>query len=64
MRYYGIDMDEHEIAQLAGTSASGGTESGAMVDAVTRVASKVGLRKGSAVIDAVVDHRDTFSGSL
>ena len=49
MRYYGIDMDEHEIAQLAGTSASGGTESGAMVDAVTRVASKVGLRKEEIV---------------
>lgn len=49
LRYYGIDMDEHEIAQLAGTSATGGTESGAMVDAVTRVGNKVGLRKEDIV---------------
>jgi len=49
LRYYGIDMDEHEIAQLAGTSASGGTESSAMVDAVTRVGNKVGLRKEDIV---------------
>lgn len=52
LRYYGIEMDEHEIAQLAGTSATGGTESGAMVDAVTRVGNKVGLRKEDIVRSA------------
>ena len=52
LRYYGIEMDEHEIAQLAGTSAKGGTDSGAMVDAVTRVGNKVGLRKEDIVRSA------------
>ncbi len=52
LRYYGLEMDEHEIAQLAGTSATGGTESGAMVDAVTRVGNKVGLRKEDIVRSA------------
>jgi hypothetical protein len=52
LRYYGIEMDEHEIAQLAGTSATGGTESGAMVEAVTRVGNKVGLRREDIVRSA------------
>ena len=49
LRYYGLDVDEHEIAQLAGTSAQGGTEAGAMVAAVTKVGNKMGLKKEDVI---------------
>ena len=43
LRYYGNQIDEHEIAQQAGTQASGGTGIEAMKQAVTAVGEKNGL---------------------
>ena len=43
LRYYGSDVDEHEIAQQAGTSAEGGTSVSAMKDVVRSVGAKNGL---------------------
>lgn len=37
LRYYGVDVDEHEIAQAAGTTAEGGTSTRGMKDAVASV---------------------------
>ncbi len=43
LRYYGNQIDEHEIAQQAGTSAEGGTSVAAMKDVVSAVGAKNGL---------------------
>ena len=43
LRYYGNTIDEHEIAQMAGTSARGGTEVSALKRAVTAIGAKNGL---------------------
>ena len=37
LRYYGLEIDEHELAQMAGTTADGGTGTGAMIDAVAKI---------------------------
>ena len=37
LRYYGVEIDEHEIAQAAGTSAEGGTDVEAMRSAVQAI---------------------------
>lgn len=43
LRYYGNQIDEHEIAQQAGTTAEGGTSVSAMKSVVTAVGEKNGL---------------------
>lgn len=43
LRYYGNHIDEHEIAQQAGTTAEGGTSVSAMRAVVTTVGEKNGL---------------------
>ena len=43
LRYYGNQIDEHEIAQQAGTEAQGGTSVAAMKQTVTVVGEKNGL---------------------
>ena len=43
LRYYGNQIDEHEIAQQAGTRAQGGTSVAAMKETVTVVGEKNGL---------------------
>lgn len=43
MRYYGHKVDEHEIAQLAGTEARGGTSTHRMVETVRLMGSKYHL---------------------
>ena len=43
LRYYGNQIDEHEIAQQAGTQAQGGTSISAMKQTVTVVGEKNGL---------------------
>lgn len=40
LRYYGIEIDEHEIAQEAGTTARGGTSIAEMIETVRIVGSK------------------------
>ena len=43
LRYYGFNIDEHEIAQSAGTTAHGGTSMSDMVETVRTVGSKCHL---------------------
>ncbi len=43
LRYYGFPVDEHEIAQIAGTTAQGGTSTLAMRETVRKAASKYRL---------------------
>ncbi|MCR5413275.1 MAG: C39 family peptidase [Kiritimatiellae bacterium] len=43
LRYYGHPVDEHEIAQIAGTTAQGGTSTDAMRETVRKAASKYRL---------------------
>lgn len=43
LRYYGYPVDEHEIAQIAGTTAQGGTSTDAMRDTVRKAAAKYRL---------------------
>ena len=49
LRYFGQDVDEHEIAQLAGTSASGGTSTKSMISAVETIGKKCKLGKREIV---------------
>ena len=43
LRYYGVNVDEHEIAQAAGTSAEEGTSTKGMKDSVTAVGKRYKL---------------------
>ncbi len=43
LRYYGVDVDEHEIAQAAGSSAEGGTSTRGMKDSVQAIGRKYKL---------------------
>ena len=49
LRYFGQSVDEHEIAQLAGTSASGGTSTKSMISAVETIGKKCKLGKREIV---------------
>ena len=49
LRYYGNTVDEHEIAQQAGTTAEGGTSVSAMKEVVKTVGQKHGLGFQSVV---------------
>jgi len=52
-RYYGLDVDQHAMAQLSGSSASGGTSPDAMVEALQDAAGrlKVHVRTHAAIED-------------
>lgn len=43
LRYYGVDVDEHEVAQAAGTTAEGGTDILSMKNAVEAIGKKYRL---------------------
>ena len=43
LRYYGLDIDEHEIGMAAGTSAEGGTSSKQMHDSIVAVGKRYKL---------------------
>ena len=43
LRYYGNDIDEHQIAQMAGSSADGGTDVGKMITAIEAIGKKCRL---------------------
>ena len=45
LRYFGQSIDEHELAQIAGTSAEGGTSTKAMISAVETIGRKCRLGK-------------------
>jgi Peptidase_C39 like family len=44
MRYYGAEVDQHEMAQMADSSADGGTSPTKMTEALDRIDSKFKLR--------------------
>lgn len=44
MRYYGAEVDQHEMAQMADASSSGGTNPEKMTEALDRIDSKFKLR--------------------
>ncbi len=44
MRYYGADVDANELAQIANTSASGGTSLTAMTESLKKVAARLRVR--------------------
>jgi hypothetical protein len=43
LRYYGKEVDEHEIAQMANTTAGGGTSPQAMITALRRISDELKL---------------------
>ena len=43
LRYYGLDVDQHQIAQLAETSARGGTSIEGITDAITAIGKSYAL---------------------
>jgi len=43
LRYYGRDFDQHQVAQIAGSTAQGGTRSTDLVDAISRIAGTMQL---------------------
>lgn len=49
LRYYGLDVDQHQIAQIANTAAEGGTSIQGMVDAVSNVAREFQLDRRDIV---------------
>ena len=49
LRYFGQDIDEHEIAQMAGTHAQGGTSTKAMISAVETIGRRCRLGKREVV---------------
>ena len=49
LRYYGNDVSEHEIAQMAESSGIGGTEISAMIASVETIGRKCGLGKVEVV---------------
>ena len=57
LRYYGSDIDEHQIAQMAGTSAQGGTSVAEMIRAVKAVGlqCKLAFQSIVSMTDSVKD---------
>jgi len=53
LRYYGLDIDQHQIAQIANTAAEGGTSIQGMLEAISTVGRKFQL-----------DRRDLVSASF
>lgn len=44
MRFYGMDVDQHELAQLASSSAEGGTDPRSMLESLRRIGVKIGCK--------------------
>jgi hypothetical protein len=49
MRYYGVRVDEHELAQLANTSAEKGTSNEAMFEALQKLCNRLRVKTRSVV---------------
>ncbi len=49
LRYYGLDVDQHQIAQIANTAAVGGTSIDGMITAITSVGRQFQLDKKDLV---------------
>jgi len=57
LRYYGFTIDEHELAQMAGTRAKGGTSMGEMIDTAKAIGSRCRLGY-QEVVHTVGDFKD------
>jgi hypothetical protein len=44
MRYYGVNVDQHELAQIADTDVSLGTSAGAMLSSLRRLTERLGIK--------------------
>ncbi|MCX7868524.1 MAG: C39 family peptidase [Terrimicrobiaceae bacterium] len=44
MRYFGADVDQHELAQIANTETEGGTSPNAMVEALKKLTMRLGVK--------------------
>lgn len=49
MRYFGAEVDQHELAQIANSDASKGTSPDAMFDSLKRLTSRFGIKSRSLV---------------
>ena len=68
LRYYGHDVDEHEVAQIAGTTSEGGTSDREMTRTVQDMGSRYRLGYGEIVslsdsLEAVDDDIDAYNKS-
>ncbi|MBM4156708.1 MAG: hypothetical protein FJ221_17025 [Lentisphaerae bacterium] len=64
-RFYGREFDQHDAAQLAGTSAEGGTTSGRLVEALRTMAGLMKMRcTGRTDMDETTSflHKDRHAG--
>ena len=57
LRYYGFDIDQHEIAQIAGTTSSGGTSVEGTSEVIRAVCAKCRL-SCTSIVSMVSDFRD------
>lgn len=55
LRYYGLEMDEHELAQMAGTTAKGGTSSDSILAALEALSAK-----GRFAVREIVSFNDSM----
>ena len=60
LRYYGLDIDQHQVAQLAETSAQGGTSIEGITDAITSIGKSYALDQKNLV---AADRGKTFQDS-
>ena len=44
LRYYGASVDQHELAQIANSDATGGTSTGAMLASLKRLTARLGVK--------------------
>jgi hypothetical protein len=63
MRYYGSQVDEHELAQIANTSSEKGTSNDAMIDALKKLTSRLRIRVRTleetdvkSILDLIADY--------
>ena len=61
MRYYGADVDQHELAQIANTQTEGGTSPDAMLESMKKLTSLLGVKIKALVDWNVADFLKTVS---
>ncbi len=49
LRYYGVEVDQHELAQIANSDASKGTSPSAMFDSLKQLTSRFGIKSRALV---------------
>ncbi len=63
MRYYGLTVDEHELAQIANSSATGGTSNEAMFEALKKLTNRLRIKTRTlesldvhAILELIADY--------